>query len=502
VVSDGSLLCWGHGDRGQLGSGGSGVDEKRTAPAAVPAPDREAWVDVAAGGRATCARLASGRLTCFGDNSHGGLGDGSFVDRARPAPVGNDADWALAAVGLRNACGRKADGRLLCWGRNLSGALGVGAGGDATTPRETGSGAGWTQLATGGGHACGIQLDGTLWCWGTNFDGELGIGVEGGARDAPVEVAGGGAWSQVAAGEGITCAVKSDGELYCWGYNFYGQLGIGTQGAGESRSAPTRVVSGAEGPWTRVTVRSAHTCALKDGGALYCWGLYSLGRLGLGPNLSANVVTPARVPGTWSAVAAGAAHTCGVQGGGLYCWGYNGSGQLGTGATPPNNDPAPSPLRIGSAVDWAQVVAGGSHSCALRGAQSQLFCWGANFYGQIGNGSSGNNANAYTPSAIAFGRSWVALTAGGETTCGVASDNNLYCWGSNTNGLCANGLVGEKVVTPVMVDATRNWAQVGLMSQTGCAAHVDGSLACWGVNDWGQFGDDTAFYEVPEAVAR
>ncbi len=499
VLGDGRLYCWGASDRGQLGVGKSGDGVQENAPVAVTVLG-DGWASVGAGARMTCGRAASGRLLCWGENTYGELADGTFGDRDRPATVGRDDDWDTLAVGQRTACARKEGGQLHCWGRNLSGALGVGTGGDATTPRETGSG-GFAELAHGGSHACGIKTAGrTLWCWGYNFNGQLGIGVVGGARDEPTQVAGGGAWAQVVAGDSATCGIKMNGELFCWGANFFGQLGIDLAGADGQRPAPTRVSDGGA-TWTAISHRASHTCGIQTGGALYCWGSSTLGRLGVG-TVAGNVTTPRRVgTDSWTHVATGSFHSCGLRAGQLHCWGYDGDGQVGIGAQPPDNVPQLSPVRVGTASDWTAITAGGFHSCGLRGAGNQLSCWGYNFYGQVGNGSSGANADQRTPASIAFGEHWVDVHAGDYTTCGVNGDGNLFCWGANGGGLVGNGMVGEVVVTPVMIDASRTFSSVGLMNQAACALHVDGSTACWGSNTLGEFGDDTAFYGTPTPVA-
>jgi alpha-tubulin suppressor-like RCC1 family protein len=388
---------------------------------------------------------------------------------------------------------------MWCWGRNDSGQLGLGVGGDTSTPRDIAGSSGWAQLSLGASHACGIKTaDQSLWCWGENGNGQLGIGVTGGARDVPMPVMGGGAWSQVSAGLAATCAIRTDGALLCWGYNFFGQLGIGTSGANTDTNAPKKLA----GTWSKVSLRTYHTCAIQMDGSLWCWGNSSGGRLGLGDAVMGNVTTPAQVGDGvgWTSISTGDGHSCGIQGGALLCWGQNYFGELGTGQEPPNNPPLTVPSPVGTLKDWTLVVAGANHTCGLRSATNLLSCWGYNYYGQVGNGSSGANATVYQPTGVAFGRPWLTLAAGEATTCGVAMDANLFCWGSNNYGLVGNGNAGQIVVTPVQVDSSKSWAGVGLMTNTGCALHTNGSYACWGQSSFGHFGDGTSFYENPARV--
>jgi alpha-tubulin suppressor-like RCC1 family protein len=158
-------------------------------------------------------------------------------------------------------------------------------------------------------------------------------------RIAPTQVTGTD-WTAVSAGFYHTCALKTDGTLWCWGDNTSGQLGLGT-----ASTTPGQVTAGTA-PWTVVTAGQSHTCALQADGTLWCWGENADGQLGIGSNLpSAAPVVVTASPSSWSAVAAGGAHTCAVAGDGtLWCWGANVKGQLGIGSVASQVVPA----RLGS----------------------------------------------------------------------------------------------------------------------------------------------------------
>lgn len=496
VLGDKTLACWGDGAAGQLGLGDGALATGASTP--TPVPGAMQWAEVAASGINTCGRTTGGALYCFGDNRYGQVGDGTFVQRSSPASVAGGGTWAQVALGFRETCATSASGQGSCWGQNSDGSIGAGTGGEADAPIEVAS-SGFTQLATGARHQCGIKTDASLWCWGANGDGQLGIGVDGGFRDAPTRVAGGGTWSSVTAGDHSTCGIQTDGALLCWGVSFHGELGLGDEGSAV-HDAPTPVASG--GTWSRVSTRLWHTCGVQTDGTLWCWGLSSAGRLGLGSEVPATVDAPALVDGGgYTAVSVGDTHTCAVQGGALVCFGENSFGQLGTGQQPPANVSLLSPVIVGSYRDWSMVAAGQYHTCGIRAPQSYLFCWGYNYDGQVGDGSSGASANAWDPDTVAFGTSWLAVTAGDYTTCGVGMDGKLRCWGSNFGGLVGNGNAGEIVVTPVVIGgAASDFVAVGLMTQAGCALHGDGGYACWGLSPNGEFGDDTSFYESPVQV--
>ncbi|MBI4705937.1 MAG: RCC1 repeat-containing protein, partial [Deltaproteobacteria bacterium] len=127
-------------------------------------------------------------------------------------------------------------------------------------------------------YTCAVKADGTLWCWGSNGCGQLGDGTTQ-DKSSPVQVlALGTSAVAVAAGCDYTCAVKADGTLWCWGYNYYGQLGDGTT---QDKSLPVEVKALGK-TVAAVAVGERHTCAVKTGGTLWCWGYNGTGQLGDG----------------------------------------------------------------------------------------------------------------------------------------------------------------------------------------------------------------------------
>jgi hypothetical protein len=180
------------------------------------------------------------------------------------------------------------------------------------------------KVSAGSYHTCAIDTNGSLWCWGDNWYGQLGDGTNVG-KDVPVQVSGTN-WFSVSAGDGHTCGIKTDEILWCWGDNWYGQLGDGTN---VGKNVPVEV-SGTN--WVSVSAGGEHTCGIKTNGTLWCWGRNNYGQLGDGTNVGKNA--PVRVSGTnWVSVSAGKYHTCGVKTDGtIWCWGRNNYGQLGDGS--------------------------------------------------------------------------------------------------------------------------------------------------------------------------
>ncbi len=346
----------------------------------------------------------------------------------------------------------------------------------------------WQQVSAGLRHTCAIHTSGRLYCWGSASSGQLGDGAPSSYTTTPVEVVGGGTdWATVSAGDQHTCAVKTTGRLYCWGWDGSGRLGNG--GPNTRATTPVEVAGGAT-DWATVTAGDQHTCAVKTTGRLYCWGWDGSGRLGNGgPNTPASTpVEVARDATDWATVDAGRAHGCATRTSGLlYCWGWDQFGQLGNGR--PNRD-RPVPVRVaGGATDWTAVGAGGfGHTCAVR-ANGRASCWGTDGNGRLGNG--GTARRRYLPTEVA-GRAanWAGVDAGHRHSCAVRTNGRLYCWGHDGRGQLGDGKPRADRTTPVQVHGGfANWASVSAGGSHTCAIKTTGRLYCWGGAYSGQLGN-------------
>jgi alpha-tubulin suppressor-like RCC1 family protein len=264
----------------------------------------------------------------------------------------------------------------------------------------------------------------------------------------------------IAAGNWHTCALTATGGVKCWGYNEYGQLGDGST---TDRTTPVDV-SGLTSGVAAIAAGNWHTCALTATGGVKCWGLNGSGQLGDGgggvpcnEGYSACRLTPTPVSGLGSgvtALAAGAWHTCALTtAGGVLCWGSNWYGQLGDGTTEDRLTPTPvSGLTSGVAA----LAAGAGHTCA-RTTAGALLCWGWNGRGQLGDGGGGVPCNEgysacrLTPTPVSgLGSGVTALAAGNSHTCALTEVGGVKCWGLNWLGQLGDGTTEDRL-TPVDV---------------------------------------------------
>jgi alpha-tubulin suppressor-like RCC1 family protein len=280
---------------------------------------------VSVGGDHVCALLTTGKIRCWGSNSNGQLGNGTTVDSNVPVTVLGIADALQVSAGYRRTCARLADDTVRCWGQ------GAGTGGiDDPTPVAIGGLTGVVQLTAGSWHHCALLGDGSVRCWGGNADGQLGDGT---TTDAlyPVSVTGSmPPFTQITAGSEHTCALDGSGEVWCWGWNGYGQLGQSSPPS-VPVTTPTRAIGNLAA--TAVDAGAVNTCALVAGGSVSCWGNNSNGELGIGTTTS--TFQPMLVLGLRDAtsVSAGGSACAMLPGGRADCWGDNVSGQLGNGRT-------------------------------------------------------------------------------------------------------------------------------------------------------------------------
>ena len=296
-----------------------------------------------------------------------------------------------------------------------------------TTPVDvTGLTSGVQAISAGGDHTCALLTDGSARCWGLNNYGQAGNNTSGNAWLGPVHVCASGSGfgctggtpltdiARISAGGLHTCAVTTGGALKCWGSNYNGQLGL--------HEAPTSPPTTAE-----------------------CTTGLSIGCRAL----------PTDVPGLSllvTDVSTGGAETCAVVAGGVMCWGYNAFGQVGNGtnSTTSPNYPEPTPQNVTGLFSGVETVTAGNATCALT-ITGGVKCWGLNDVGQLGDGTTTQRT---TPvDVVSLGAGVAAIGGGSRHNCAVTDAGGAKCWGANDYGQLGNGeTTGQFEANPMPSD--------------------------------------------------
>jgi alpha-tubulin suppressor-like RCC1 family protein len=464
---DGTVYCWGNNNAGQLGNGST---VSSLVPVQVMGLDQPA-LRIYAGSDETCAIVKDGSLWCWG----------SSAVNTTPVLAANLPDTEEVALGMQLSCARKRDGTLACWGLNDHGQLGDGTLYPSGQPVTVASVTGAKQVAVGESTACAIDATSNLRCWGSNDWGQLGTGSLP-FQTEPRKVASlKTPAAQLAASFASYCARLTDGTVSCWGQSYYVELGYGRQ-ADTSGPVP---ISGLGKSVTQIAAGSAGTiCALLSDGGIWCWGMISNAA-----GVSDRQPVPSQVAGLPAAVevAAGAVHACGrLADGSVWCWGRNDDGELGNG-TSSFFEPLPTQVKLGQPA--VEVASSNVHSCA-RLADGTLWCWGANNFGQLGDGSE---LTSPTPVQVAALGNDVRQVSPGSAlhTCARLEDGTAWCWGANDSGQLGNGTSVSSPL-PVQVAGLSNVVHVSAGDTHTCACTSDGAVWCWGWNGSGQLGSSTA----------
>jgi alpha-tubulin suppressor-like RCC1 family protein len=292
---------------------------------------------------------------------------------------------------------------------------------------------------------------------------------------------------RVVSGFEQSCAIGSNGSTYCWGWERYGAIGNGRE-EDNFRTTADAVTGGPS--FTSLAGGYSHMCGLSASGAAWCWGKATLGQIGNGTQVNAS--TPVAVSGGHAFTqlsAGGSDRTCGVTSAGeIWCWGSNNAGSLGAGAAGVGST---VPVRVAGARTYRQVMVGSGGACALRD-DGAAFCWGANSYGQLGNGTTGGSSSV--PVAVSGTHRFVELIAGFGHYCGRTMENAVWCWGFNSLGQLGDGSQVNRAA-PVQASVGTTLVTLASGSVTTCGTTSSGSAFCWGGGSYGILGNgDTSVF--------
>ncbi|MGM7677739.1 RCC1 domain-containing protein [Microbacterium sp. A94] len=410
--------------------------------------------------------------------------------------------FTQVSVGIYHSVALAEDGTAYAWGRNNYGQLGNDATTNSSVPVQVEMPAEvtFTQVSAGGSHTVALTADGTAYAWGSNDRSQLGNDQHT-ESSVPVlvQIPDGVRFTQVSAGNRHSVAVDEDGTAYAWGLNADGQLG---NDATTNSSVPVQVQIPDEVTVAQVSAGTAHSVAVDVDGTAYAWGNNEYGQLGNGASsrrvpVPVQVQMPAKV--TVTQVSAGGFHSVAVAvGGATYAWGVNNEGQLGTDTT--RNPSVPGLVQIPAEVTVTQVSAGHSHSVALT-ADGTAYAWGLNANGQLGNRSFvGSRApvRVQMPADVTF----TQVSAGNSHSAALTEDGTAYAWGANFYGQVGDGTEASRnVPTPVLKRVTVTGVSFGGKSATNLVDNDDGSwtattpphtagpvdvVVSWALNDMAQ----------------
>ena len=331
------------------------------------------------------------------------------------------------------------------------------------------------------------QTFGSLYSWGSDGYGQLGNNTAGYHKSSPVQVGGETTWGKIAAGEYRTLAIKSNGTLWAWGRNNYGQLGLGFSGYYTAVSSPVQV--GAFTTWSEIESGDYHNLAIYHNGTLWAWGKNSNGQLGDGTTTYRSAPVQIGALANWLAVAAGSYFSLAIKTNGtLWAWGHNNYGQLGLG----NTSNSSSPVQVGALTNWSKISCAPSSGYFVIATKTDgtLWSWGQGQYGVLGLNMTGAYGSGMysSPKQVGALTTWDNISCGSTSAIAVKSNGTLWSWGANPAGQLGDGTTTYRS-SPVQVGALTNWSsKIGSGTSHFSAIKTDGTLWSWGANIQGVLG--------------
>ncbi|MFH1585844.1 MAG: NosD domain-containing protein [archaeon] len=606
-ANDSRVLCWGWNNHGQLGNGRSGPFEESAIPQLTN--DTSAYLSISLGNYHTCGiRANDSRVLCWGRNNHGQLGDGSIIESTIPQVISDESAYLSVSGGQYHTCGARAnDSRVMCWGRNDYGQLGNGSSGvNGLNPQLTNDNSAYLSVSGGQYHTCGIRAnDSRVMCWGNREFGQLGDKSSSGYNPNPnvtndtspyssffannisnfidlvdsqftianddwifscrafdgfswsdwmnsseveimyppimnnvtilpdpaidsdnlrgycnatdptddaeiqkfeyrwynnsIEWVNGTAFKKgsiSAGGQTHTCGIRAnDSRVLCWGYGFYGKLGDGDL---EWHNVLVPNLTQDTNSYLSVSLGDVHTCGIRaNDSRVLCWGRNNYGQLGDGSTVDSPIPQVTNDASAYLSISAGEGHTCGIRQNDsrVMCWGYNFEGQLGNGSTV--DSPIPQVTNDTSA--YLSISAGEDHTCGIRANDSRVLCWGYGFYGRLGDGNIGIHESSI-PNLTLDTSAYLSISGGKYHTCGIrANDSRVLCWGDNSNSQLGNGSDSGETGVPRLTTDDSAYLSVSLGDFHTCGIRAnDSRVLCWGYGFYGKLGDgDVGSHYVP-----
>ena len=485
VKSEGTVWTWGYNYYGQLGNN-SNVNS--FVPVIVKGLGDV--MAVSSGYYHTLALKSDGSVWTWGNNTQGRLGNGGQTHSYLPVQVSILENVIAIAGGATHSTVMKKDSRVCSWGNNEAGQLGIGTTTGSplpvpaipierfpllTTPATAIMPApGIKSVAAGTQHMLHVNADGTVWAWGANSKGELGSGQTGVSFiRTPVQAIG---LTGIVAVEGggsgnyaHSVALKSDGTVWTWGYNLYGQLGDGTM---ENTAVPVKVkeLTGI----VAVAAGGNNTAALKADGSVFLWGQMNGSLVPLKVDSLTDIV----------AIEGGNTHIVALKSDGtVWVWGSNATGQFGNGTTTDSS----IPVQAGNGMTGVAVIEAGNNFTMVIKSNGTVWAWGNNAYGQLGNGT---RTNSLLPIQIEGLSDIISIAAQNTQNAAVRSDGSVWAWGFNGYSIAGDGIFNSSyILKPVKVREIHNALDVDAGLLALIVLTLDGNIWTWGGNTYGQLGN-------------
>ncbi|MDR1392846.1 MAG: FG-GAP-like repeat-containing protein [Bifidobacteriaceae bacterium] len=497
LSQDGRVFSWGENNYGQLGDG---TTINRITPVLVSGLSGQRVVGIAAGSTHCAAVTSTGAVYTWGTNTTGALGDGTTTSRTSPVKVNgalNGQNVKAVAAGAEFTAALTTGGRVYTWGSNYRGQVGVGDRTDHLTPVLVGgalTGVNITGIVAAGGHTVALSQAGRVYSWGYNAFGEVGVG-DTLPRLEPVRLDGilsNVTITAIGVGDYSTVVASNSGKLYLWGTNYYGQIGTPIPPIQALPVAVTGLPSNS--PVVAIAAQHDFTMALTAAGQVYTWGNNENQHIGDGT--AVNRFSPVLISGALSgvkivAIATGVDHAMALSANGqVYTWGHNTYGQLG--------DPgrtAVTPARVDGPLAGLKVVgiAAGDYFNLVVTDTGRVYAWGANASGQLGNGSTTRTGTPTLVGGLLAGVNVATVATGASVSIAISQTGKGYIWGVNATGQLGNGNLTNN---PLPAAMTGVFANTSVKAASGGNNHTvattrDGKFYTWGGNMWGQLGNGT-----------
>jgi alpha-tubulin suppressor-like RCC1 family protein len=476
VSTGGQTRCWGNGTHGELGNGRL---LRSATPVAISGGLSFDSISVgAADGSFVCGIRHGGGVYCWGNDAYGLLADGGSISRATPAPIAGSSNFVAVSAGGDHACALGTDGHMSCWGIMGDTHDAPGPDPSSATPVLVSPSLTFRALSAGDEHTCGIEIDGSVFCFDFHY-GDFNTSFSGNYR-------------AISAGLLHTCAIAADSTAWCWGPT------------AANRNAPAAVPGGYK--FTAISAGFDYTCGITTTQDGVCWGTNDYGELGNGSTGAST--SPVMVSGglKFASITAGKSgdclvsnkyvacnNTCAVTTAGqAWCWGYNGEGEVGDGTSQIRLTPQP----VSGGGSYSRIATNGRTSCAISNSGA-VSCWGANWNGALGDGAAPSTT---VPIAVSGGFAATQVSGLGPVQCALTSGGTTSCWGSGPAGLLGNPST-DTTSSPTQVAGGHSFVTLSVGDYHACGIAADGSAWCWGQNESGELGDgSTTSSATPVAV--